>query len=231
MQKIALALIVGFSLVYVYANYLLLPKWILLQEQRKQLQNRQSYYQELLSYQSNQVELAKTCNDLEETARNLTALIPSQFDKPQIMVDIYTLAKLHAVTPQTLKFETIQNKEDKLALVMNLNCSGQAKDIISLIDDLEHTPLHKFVLQSINLSSAKSAKTPAATEKVNVLESDSSYTNIAAGMPDKPQLNMELKFAAYSSTFGTADGIKQKPSFMFSAFGSGSIAKMFEPLK
>ncbi|MFZ3102799.1 MAG: hypothetical protein WA113_11490 [Desulfitobacteriaceae bacterium] len=45
----------------------------------------------------------------------------------------------------------------------------------------------------------------------------------------KPQLSVELKFVAYSSPIGTADGTDKKLWFMFSQFGSDSISKMFAP--
>lgn len=240
-QKIALAIILGLTLVYAYINYLFLPKWTLLQKQREQLQNSLNSYQQLLSFQSNQVGLAKTSASLEGEAKELTALIPSQLDKPDIMVDIYTIAKLHAVEPQTLKFEPIQNKGDHQELAMNLSCSGQTEDILSLIYNIEHTPLHKFALQSTNLTVSKSAsgvdKTNIDITETNPVDG-TSYAGILGAIDNnistgliivKPQLNVELKFVAYSSPIGTADGTNKKPSFMFSQFGSDSIARIFEP--
>lgn len=240
-QKIALAIILALTLIYAYINYLFIPKLALLQEQRKQLQNRQAAYQQLFSFQSNQAGLAKTSESLEGEAKNLTALIPSQLDKPEIMVDIYTIAKLHAVEPQTLKFEPIQNKGDHQELTMNLSCFGQTEDILSLIDNFEHTPLHKFALLSTNLTTAKAA---SRTDKTNIDITDTNPVDgtSAAGIlgtidkntsPEliivKPQLSVELKFVAYSSPIGTADGTNKKPAFMFSQFGADSIARMFEP--
>lgn len=174
LQKIVLVIIVGITLIYAYINYLLLPKWTLIQKQKEQLLNRQVYYGQLLTQQSNQAVLAKTITSLEDEGKDLTAQIPTQLDKPQIMADIYTIAKLHAVDPQTLKFEPLQNKGDHQELAMNLSYSGQTEDILSLIDDLEHTPLHKFALQSINLTVSKPVN---GTDKTNITLQDKLNVN------------------------------------------------------
>ena len=271
MQIIALVIIIVLALIYTYINFLFLPKWTSIQKQREQLQKRQAYYQQLLGYQSNPAGLKKTSDGLEDQAKDLTAQIPSQLDKPQIMVDIYTIAKLHSINPQTLKFEPLQNKGDHQELTMNFSCSGNTEDVLSLIEDLEHTPLQKFALQSINLTRSKassgtdktsidttlqtilsgtktvsgdlSTKTAITGEvnQSNIMTSnpvDSSNpasllgtnNNTSPGLINpKPQLNVELKFVAYSSPIGTADRTDKKPAFMFSQFGSDSIAKMFEP--
>ena len=267
MEKLALVLIIGIALIYAYINFLFLPKWTSIQQQREQLQKKQAYYQQMLSNQSDQTGLKKTIEGLEGQAKELTAQIPSQLDKPKIMVDIYTIAKLHSINPQTLKFEPIQKKGDHQELAMNLSCSGQIEDILSLIEELAHTPLQKFALQSINITRANassgtdktiidttlqtllggsknlSTKTAITGEvnQSNILVPnpvDSSKpaslqgasNNTSSGLIDsKLQLSVELKFVAYSSPIGTADKTDKQPSFMFSQFGSDSIAKMFEP--
>lgn len=160
-EKIALAVVLALGLVYAYLNYLFLPKWALLQKQREQLRSREAYYQQLLSYQSNKEGLTKTIASLDSQAKELTAQIPADLDKPQIMVDIYTIAKLHAVNPQTLKFEQIQKKGNNQELAMSLTCSGKIDDILSFIKDLETTPLDKFALQSINFNVQNASSTPS----------------------------------------------------------------------
>ncbi|KUO78651.1 MAG: hypothetical protein APF81_27030 [Desulfosporosinus sp. BRH_c37] len=39
----------------------------------------------------------------------------------------------------------------------------------------------------------------------------------------KPGINCELKFVAYASPIGTAEGTNKKPSFMVSQFGSKDV--------
>ena len=220
MQKITLVIILGVGLVYAYVNYLFLPKWTSIQNQRDKQQKDLASYQKLLTYQANQEQLAKTIAGLESEAKGLSAQIPSQLDKPQIMVDIYTIAKLHAVDPQTLKFEPIQTVGDHQELTMNLSYIGQAENIIKLIDDLENTPLHKFALHSINLAVVK-PNYEMDKKTINLLTSPDSK--------DKLQLSADIKFVAYSSPIGNTDETNKKPAFMFSNFGADSIARMFEP--
>lgn len=238
-QKITLVIILGLGIIYAYANYLFIPKWAMIQTQRDQILKKTGSYEKLLVYQSNQEELAKTIAVLESEAKALSAKIPSQLDKPQIMVDIYTMAKLHAVDPQTLKFEPIQTVGDHQELAMNLSYSGQVENIINLIDDLQNTSLHKFALRSVNLTVTKpnSQKDEKAINKQSNPEGISTsdilnaINNIDPGIiKDKYLLNANLKFVAYSSPLGNADGTNKKPAFMFSDFGTDSIAKMFEPL-
>lgn len=236
-QKIFLAATLGLGLIYAYANYLFSPKWASIQTQKVQLQKSMASHQMLLNYQANQEELAKTIASLEREAQDLSARIPSQLDKPQIMVDIYTIAKLHEVDPQTLKFEPIQTIDDRQELTMSLTYTGQPENILNFIDDLEHTSLHKIALKSINLSRAKSDNS-ANQKPTSIVVEPNNKTILDLGVIDnisplvilgKPQLNADIKFVAYSSSIGKADGTNKKPAFMFSNFGAESIAKMFEP--
>lgn len=238
MQKITLVIILGLGLIYAYVSYLFLPKWTLIQNQRDQLEKKTASYQKLNTYQSNQEEIAKTIADLETEVKDLAAKIPAQLDKPQIMVDIYTMAKLHAVEPQTLKFEPIKTVGDHQELSMNLSYIGPAENIINLIDDLQHTSLHKFALHSVNLSVSKPDNKKNEKTTNILLNPDKVTTSDILGaiknidpviIMDKTQLSADIKFVAYSSPIGNGDGTNKKPAFMFSKFGAESIARMFDP--
>jgi hypothetical protein len=148
---------------------------------------------------------------------------------------------------------------------MNLGYIGEAENIINLIDDLEHTPLHKFALQSVNLAVSKQ-NNETDKKTINMLTNPDGITSSdilkkindlnpvkvngdlnpvkvnddlnpvevnddinPVKIMDKHQLSAEIKFVAYASPMGKAEGTNKKPAFMFSNFGVESIAKMFEP--
>lgn len=209
-EKMALLSLVILGLVYVYNTYLFSPKWEATQKVKGQLIERQQYYQQLVSYQQNRFDLEKSIESISIEAEDLSAQIPPRLDNPQIMVDIYTSAKLYGVDPITLQFEQLQNKGSYEAVGMTFACKGNVDEVLNLISDFQNTALQKLSVQSVTLTAEK------ASTIIN--------TNPAA---ETIVITAQIKLTAYASALGTANVNGPNPSFMSAQFGVNSTAEMF----
>ncbi|KJS49786.1 type 4a pilus biogenesis protein PilO [Desulfosporosinus sp. BICA1-9] len=154
-QIIILVLVIMFGLSYAYAKFLFLPQWTVIQDTKNQLLSRNNYHQELLSYQKNQSGLQQDIKRLETKVLELNAQLPTQLDKPQLMVGLYTLAKQHKVNPQSVSFEQVQTKGTYQEMGMSFSCSGKAVDLLALIHALQFGGSQRLAINSIKLTGSQ----------------------------------------------------------------------------
>ncbi|MHB1653752.1 MAG: type 4a pilus biogenesis protein PilO [Desulfitobacteriaceae bacterium] len=199
-QKIILLILLGVGLIYGYVTYLFAPQWANIKSLAQRLQERQTYYRELQSYHGNPANLQQEIQTAEKQLKEGANQFPNSFDKPQIMVYLYTVAKQHSVVPQTVKFEQTQNKGFYQEMPLSLSCEGKSADVLSLIQDLQRGTSPRFATQSVNLT------------------------------VQKGNMQGELKLVAYAAgTSETVDYSAGKPSFMNAPLGIGTVPKMFQP--
>ncbi|OLN32230.1 type 4a pilus biogenesis protein PilO [Desulfosporosinus metallidurans] len=152
LEIIILVLFVMLGLGYAYVAFLFLPEWTVIQRATSQLNAQMRNYQELLAYQKNQSALQQDIKTLETKVQQLKAQVPNRLDKPQLMVDLYTLAKQHSVSPQSITFEPIQTKGSYQTIGMNVNYIGKTADVLALIHDMQYGGGQRLTLQSLNLT-------------------------------------------------------------------------------
>lgn len=152
MEKIVLLLIVSAGLIYAYTTYFLFPKLEQIHSVVEIRNERQNYYQQLLNDRDNLTSVQKETQRLEEREKELSAQIPAQIDQPQLMVDLYTLAKSRGVLPQSLAYESIQNKGTYQVVGLTFISLGKPADILGMIKDIQQMPKQKIAILSVNLS-------------------------------------------------------------------------------
>lgn len=154
-QIIILIGIILFGICYAYLKFLFLPQWTVIQAASSRLDSLENQYQDLITYQSKQNELAQEIKSLEGKLKELNGQLPGQLDKPQLMVGLYTLAKKHSVNPQSLTFEQAQTKGSYQELGMSFNCSGKTTDLLALIHDLQFGDSQRLGVKSITLTGSQ----------------------------------------------------------------------------
>lgn len=197
-EKILLLVMLASGLVYLYTTYYFLPQLDVLKTEFKQLAEQKAYYQQLEYDKANLPDLRQKIQTLESQRQEIGALVPTQLDKPQIMVDLYTDAKMRSVTPQSLSFEQIQNKGNHQELGLSLIGLGKPEDILGLIKDIQYTSKQKFAVQSVKLTTQQGI------------------------------MRMELKLTGYALQGTTSNSPKLKPDFMNSPIGVDSAIKIFQ---
>ena len=155
LEKLVLVLIIGIALVYAYITYLFLPEWSVIQAKTDQLHEREGYYQTLVDYRVNEDQLKQEIKELEARSVELNRQIPTDLQEAQLMVDLYTIAKEHAVYPQALTFEQPQDKGAYQELNMTMSCLGTTADILSMIDDIQYGETRRLAVSGVNLSGAQ----------------------------------------------------------------------------
>lgn len=200
LQVIILLLIIMFGISYAYVKFLFLPQWTVIQGDTNQLLSLQNQYQELLTYQKNRTGLQQDIKTLKNKVLQLKAQLPNQLDKPQLMVGLYTLAKQHAVDPQSVAFEQAQTKGSYQEMGISFSCSGKTADILAMIHDLQFGGGQRLAVKSVSLTGSQGS------------------------------MRADLKLTARASTSaGLANNSTQKPAFMNTPLGVDSPAKMFQP--
>lgn len=194
-------LVVMLGLGYAYASLLFLPEWTVIQRSMTKLYVQQNHYQELLAYQGKQSVLQQDIQTLETKVKQLNAQVPNRLDEPQLLYELYTIAKQHSVSPQSITFEQLQTKSNYQALGMNFNGIGKTADILALIHDLQFGGGQRLAIQSINLT-------------------------VSQGL-----MRANIKVTAYASigNAGNINNSTQRPGFMNTPLGVDSPAKMFQP--
>lgn len=148
----ALVVLLGLGLIYGYYTYLLSPEIETIKQKTGQLTERGAYYQRLQNYAGNEAGLDKEIQTLEQEVKGLAVMVPARLDKPQIMVDLYTLAKQKGVYPQTVVFAEPQVKSGYQELPLTFSCLGQPDNVLSMISALVASPDSKLALQAVNLT-------------------------------------------------------------------------------
>jgi Tfp pilus assembly protein PilO len=155
LQVIILIVIIMFGISYAYFKFLFLPQWAIIQGDTDRLKSLQKQYQELLNYQQNMTSLKLETKTFQDKVIELKAQLPSQIDKPQIMVGLYTLAKEHAVVPQAIAFEQAQSKGSYQEIGISFSCSGKPSDLLATIHDLQFGRGQRVAVKSLSLTGSQ----------------------------------------------------------------------------
>lgn len=154
-QIMFLFLLVVFGVIYVYIQYLLVPELGKIHNKTLLLKQKQAYLEKLKRSYLVMPELKKKAEELNGREEDLDGLVPKKLDKPYIMLDIYNLAKKNGVTPKSLSFEPLQEKENHYAMGMNFSCTGSKENIFELIDQLDKGGEYKYTLDSLSLNATE----------------------------------------------------------------------------
>lgn len=155
LQVIILLMIIMFGISYAYVKFLFLPQWTVIQGDTNRLVSLQNQYQELLTYQKNRTGLQQDIKTLENKVLQLKVKLPNRLDKPQLMVGLYTLAKQHAVAPQSIAFEQAQTKGAYQEMGISFSCSGKTADLLALIHDLQFGGGQRLAVKSLSLTGSQ----------------------------------------------------------------------------
>lgn len=191
-EKIALILFIILGLVYSYMTFLFLPEWTVIQSSTSKLYAQRDRYQELLTYQQNQSDLLQELKTLETKIAQLNIQIPSRFDKPQLIFELYTLAKQHSVLPQSMTFEPPVIKDSYQGMEISFSCLGKTSDTFTLIQDLQSGNTQRLAIKSVHLSVVQGIMRTelkltayASTGKSNSLTKKPTFMNVPIGV-DSP---------------------------------------------
>lgn len=151
MQIIILIALIFIGLTYAYYIYLFQPKWQSIQQEKDKLSKLETQYQQLAAYQNNKTGLQKDIESSKEKTDEQGQNIISHIDKPQLLVDLFSLAKNCNVTPISLGLGDVNKKDNTESITIDLKVSGDTDNILTLITALQTTSLENLAIQSINL--------------------------------------------------------------------------------
>lgn len=150
LEKILLIALIFLGFLYAYYSFLLQPEIGSLEQTNAQLARAEINYVQLSNYAAHKSNLEQKIKEQEDLANKLNGELNSQISKPQVMVDLYSLAKTHTVDPQNLKFDALQDNGKYQTLGMLFTAQGKPADVLGMIQDLEKGSL-KVTVQGINL--------------------------------------------------------------------------------
>lgn len=152
LQLIALAVLIGFGLLYAYYTYLLSPELGVIKQKTGQLAQRQEYYLRLHHYARNETGLEQDLKNLEQESKGLITQSVGHLDKPRIMVDLYALAKEQGVYPQTVAFAEPQVKSGYMELPVTFTSLGQPDNVLGMISALVTEKNSNLAVQAVSLT-------------------------------------------------------------------------------
>ncbi|AGA69891.1 Tfp pilus assembly protein PilO [Desulfitobacterium dichloroeliminans LMG P-21439] len=154
-QLILLLILVTIGLSYSYYTYLFAPKWTEIQGLQHYIEERQSRYTSLLGYQERSSSLQREVAQLETKYNTLRNQIPQKIDKPKLVVDLYTVAKMNQVQPQAVTFESLEAIDSYVTQSLTFTCLGNRQGIINMINDIQRSEGQRFNLESMNFTNDK----------------------------------------------------------------------------
>jgi len=197
-QKIVLLLIVAFGICYSYYTYLFVPEWKVIQTSTARLNEREVYYQRLISYAANVSEIDKEMKLLDNQQKQLLSQTLTKLDKPKILVYLYNLAKQYNVVPDKVVFGQPLDKGTYQELPLTFTFSGKVDVILSLINHLQYSGTQRFAIQSTKFNDQEGI------------------------------LMVELKLVVYSPILpGIGAAQETKPPYMIYPFGTATPAQIF----
>lgn len=153
-QFVVLFVVVLLGFMYTYIQFLFLPQWGELKNISAELSNRQAYLERLkgdykiLSILKNNVE------ELSVKQMDLKKRIPTELDKPDIMMVVYAMAHNNRLSPGNLSFEALRQEGQIVSMGMGFTCTGSRDDIHTLVEKFLNDNKYIFVLDSISYSGA-----------------------------------------------------------------------------
>ncbi|MEL1135144.1 hypothetical protein AAC978_08150 [Desulfitobacterium sp. THU1] len=154
-QLILLLILITIGLAYGYYSYLFAPKWTEIQELQRFVDERQSRYTTLLGYREKSSSLEWEVAQREKEYNNLRDQIPQMIDKPELVVDLYTFAKINQVQPQTVTFESLETMDTYVTQSLTFTCLGTQQGIINMINDIQRSEGQRFNLERLNFTNDK----------------------------------------------------------------------------
>lgn len=154
-QLILLIALIAVGGIYAYHTYLFTPEWMKIQNLKGQIQERQDRYEQLASHVGNSSALDAQIRDLEERSIELQAQIPLLIDKPNLVTDLYTVAKTNQVQPQAVNFDNSEAMDTYIIQSLTFTCLGSQENIIRMINDLQMDQEQRFTLESMRFTNDK----------------------------------------------------------------------------
>ncbi|CAA7601572.1 Translation elongation factor EF1B/ribosomal protein S6 [Acididesulfobacillus acetoxydans] len=150
-QKIALVVLLAFGLLYSYTNYVVWPEWQHIQELGRQVKARQTEYQRLLELKTRQAAVEQALTAAEAKVRGESSKVPALLDEPRLTVDIYSLAKRDGLSPESLRFYTVQHKGNVQEVKLDFVGSGQTAAVLGFIEDIRQSR-DLLAIRGVNLT-------------------------------------------------------------------------------
>ena len=154
-QFIALILVILFGFMYAYIQFLFTPQWSNLNNLSAEIAQRQAHLERL-------EENYKILSTVKQNAQDLTILqtelkerIPTDLDKPDIMMIVYTMAKDNGLSPGTLSFESVRQEGETMTMGMGFTCTGSRENINNLVEQFLEGSKYILVLDSISYSGSE----------------------------------------------------------------------------
>lgn len=136
-------------------TYLFIPQKDNLQIQSQELARREAYYQKLEAAQSDLPQLQKEALDLKNKMLQQSTQLPAKLNNEQILVDLYVTAKQQGVLPQSLTFDSVENKANYQEINMTFKCEGTPSSVLNLLQTLQYGSSLQTALRGIDLTSQK----------------------------------------------------------------------------
>ena len=151
-QLILLVILIAVGGFYAYYTYLFTPEWEKIQSLEGILQERQERHELLLSYVGKNSELDAQIRELDGVREELQAQIPQEIDKPNLVTDLYTVAKINQVQPRSVTFASSEKRDNYIVQSLTFSCLGPQESIIKMIDDLQMDEEQRFTLENMRFS-------------------------------------------------------------------------------
>lgn len=151
-QLILLIILIAVGGFYAYYTYLFTPEWEKIQSLEGILQERQERHELLLSYIGRSSELDAEIRDLEGKREELQARIPQEINKPDLVTDLYTVAKINQVQPRSVTFASSEKMDSYIIQTLTFSCLGPQENIIRMIDDLQMDEEQRFTLENMRFT-------------------------------------------------------------------------------
>jgi|GEM_PF-1470280 len=154
-QLIFLVILIISGLIYAYYAYLFTPEWANIQLLQQYRQEGQSRYEKLLAYQENRHELEEEIVNLEAEYIELHHKFPNQVDKPQIVRELYTVAKVNMVQPKSVTFGELESMDTYDIQAITFSCLGPQANVIKMINELQTEENLSYTLESLDFTNTE----------------------------------------------------------------------------
>jgi len=145
-----LTIILGVTLLALYAVFLFVPQLRVLEEKKDRIEERTAFLVKMEKGYRHYAQLEEQDAALRAQILSLSEKVPKSMDKPEIIVAVYNKAKKNEVVPISLNFEDVQDKGLYKLLPLDFQCEGSYNNVMALISELQQDPAYYFTLSGIS---------------------------------------------------------------------------------
>ncbi|MBO8137642.1 MAG: type 4a pilus biogenesis protein PilO [Desulfotomaculum sp.] len=142
-EKVLAALLLFTVIIILYYKFIFEPQWTKIHQLQQKLNNSQRQLEYRLAEEWDDIpKLQERAVEIKKEIDKINELVPNTVNEPQLLVDLYYMAKKNNLHSETIKFSPLKKVQGKDYSIfsVSMDVTGKNKDIYNYLKEVEEYP-------------------------------------------------------------------------------------------